>query len=102
MSQSKFSPRSRRQRSKKQLIDAAGKCPLFSQCYTYIRRKDQSEWLSDRMTRCENFVRMPTSWGHHKVYCPSDPSVKTSLTELDAPKILLVWLIDQDLPILDH
>ena len=73
---------------KKRQKDECGKCPLCSKNHTYIRWKDKDEWPTDRMFRCDNFVKLSlkdraaalekykccpkcTSWNHKKADCVS-------------------------------
>ena len=72
----------------RQQKEECGKCPLCSNYHTYIRKKDRTEWPTDRMFRCEKFVKMSlaeraaalemhnccpkcTSWHHGKADCSS-------------------------------
>ena len=72
----------------KQQKEECGKCPLCSKSHTYLRRRDREEWPTDRMFRCESFVKLSikdraaalekyqccsrcTSWHHKKKDCPS-------------------------------
>ena len=42
----------------RQQKEECGKCPLCSKYHTYIRKKDRTEWPTDRMFRCEKFVSL--------------------------------------------
>ena len=73
---------------KKKQKEECGKCPLCSKYHTYFRWRDKEEWPTDRIFRCENFVKMSikdraaalekfrccpkcTSWKHNKTDCAS-------------------------------
>jgi hypothetical protein len=78
----------KKKKLKKEQREECGKCPLCSKYHTYLRRSDKDEWPTDRMFRCESFVKLSikdraaalekyqccskcTSWHHKKNSCPS-------------------------------
>ena len=43
---------------RRQLKTNIGACPLCAKCHTYLRGKYQSEWPTDRLAKCDEFVKM--------------------------------------------
>ena len=76
----------KRKKLKKQQKEECGNC--CSNFHTCLRRRGREEWPTDRMFRCETFVKLPikdraaalekyqccskcTSWHHRVVWSPS-------------------------------
>ena len=81
---------------RKRIREQCGKCPLCKKRHTFIRRRDNREWPSDRLISCSEFQRLNaferasllerisgcarcTAWSHSKPDCRA-PTFKCGLT----------------------
>ena len=82
---------------KRRVREQCGKCPLCDRRHTFVRKRDNKEWPSDRFISCADFQRMNpferasllervsgcarcTAWSHTEADCCA-PRIKCGLTQ---------------------